>query len=93
MDDSGVRVAVPMMTEESRKDIVKVLKKKHEEARVTVRSIRQTAEKAIEAAEKNGDFAEDDKFRFKDELQKFIDEANKGLDEVLAKKEGEVMSV
>lgn len=93
VDDKGVRVIVPQLTEETRRDLVKLLKKKHEEARVSLRQYRQETEKEIENAEKAGDFAEDEKFRLKEELQKMIDRANAGLDDIFATREKEVMTV
>ncbi len=93
VDESGVRVNIPQLTEESKKGIIKLLKEKLEAARVKVRAIRQDTMKAIEEGEKNGDYAEDARKRFEDELQKMVDEANKKLDELFKNKEESVMSV
>jgi len=93
VDDSGVRVNIPQLTEESKKTIVKLLKEKLEAARVKVRNIRQETLKEIEQGEKNGDYAEDARKRFEDELQKMVDSSNKNLDELFKNKETSVMSV
>ncbi len=93
VDDTGVRVHVPQMTEESKKKIVKLVKEKLEEARIRVRNTRHDVLKAIDAAEEAGDFAEDAKKRFKDELQKKVDLANKALEDLFAQKEKDIMSV
>ncbi len=93
VDETGVRVSIPQLTEESKKSLLKLLKEKLEAARVKVRNIRQEGMHAIEAGEKNGDYAEDDMHRFKEELQKMVDEANKKLDTLYQQKEEAVMSV
>lgn len=92
-DDSGVRVHIPQMTEESKTKILKLVKEKLEDARVKVRNARHDTMKAIDAGELNGDFSEDAKSNFKDDLQKMIDTSNKNLEETYAKKEVDIMSV
>lgn len=93
VDDSGVRVSIPQLTEESKLEIVKLLKEKMEDARVKVRNIRQDVMKEIELGEENGDYAEDARKRFKDDLQKMVDESNKNLEELFDRKEESVMTV
>ena len=93
VDDSGVRIHIPQLTEESKIGIVKLLKEKFEAARVKVRNIRQEAMKAIEQGEENGDYAEDARKHFEDELQKMVDSSNKNLEELFKNKEESVMSV
>ncbi len=92
-DDTGVRVNIPQLTEESKKSLLKLLKEKLEDARIKVRNIRHDAIKAIEAGEAEGNYAEDDKNRYKDELQKMVDTSNKNLEDIFANKEKDVMSV
>lgn len=92
-DDSGVRVHIPQMTEESKTKILKLVKEKLEDARVKVRNARHDSMKAIDTGESNGDFSEDAKNNFKEDLQKMIDTANKNLEAVYAKKEADIMSV
>jgi ribosome recycling factor len=71
--------------------LVKVLKEKLEDARITVRKERERVWDEIQAQEKDGKMTEDEKFRAKDELQKIIDEANKNLEGTFERKEKEVM--
>ena len=90
-DDAGIRVIFPQLTTETRQKLVKVLKEKLEEARITVRRERGEIWEDIQNQEKAGKITEDDKERSKEELQKIIDEINKKLEETFAKKEKEVM--
>ncbi|PIR68098.1 ribosome recycling factor [Candidatus Nomurabacteria bacterium CG10_big_fil_rev_8_21_14_0_10_35_16] len=91
-DDAGIRVIFPQLTTETRQSLVKVLKEKLEESRITVRKEREAVWDDIQNQEKNGKMTEDEKFRAKDELQKIIDEVNKNLEAIFTKKEKEVMS-
>lgn len=93
VDDTGVRLNIPQLTEESKKTLLKLLKEKLEAARVKVRNIRHDAIKAIEAGEANGDYAEDAMNRSKDDLQKMVETSNKNLEELYNKKESDIMSV
>ena len=90
-DDAGIRVIFPQLTTDTRKTLVKVLKEKLEEARITVRRERESVWDKIQAEEKAGKMTEDDKFRAKEDLQKIVDEANKSLETIFEKKEREVM--
>jgi len=92
-DGSGLRVSVPQLTAESKIPLIKLCKEKLEEARISIRDERRTAEKDIEAREKSGEFAEDDKFRAKEELQKLVDDANSKLEALFAKKEEDITTV
>lgn len=90
-DDAGIRVIFPALTTENRQNLVKILKEKLEEARITVRREREKIWDDIQEKEKGGKMSEDEKFRSKDELQKIVDEANKNLEAVFERKEKEVM--
>ncbi|HEY4503240.1 MAG TPA: ribosome recycling factor [Candidatus Paceibacterota bacterium] len=90
-DDGGIRVIFPQLTTETRQTLVKVLKEKLEEARITVRREREVVSSDIEAKEKEAKLTEDDKFRAKEELQKIINEVNANLEGIFEKKEREVM--
>ncbi len=87
-DDQGLRVIFPMLTTENRQKLVKVLKDKMEDARISIRKAREAALDEMKAAE----LPEDDMFRAKEELQKLVDEANAALEAVFQKKEIEVMN-
>ena len=93
VDDTGIRVGFPELTEETRKSIVKVVKELLEEARISLRKERERIWNDIAEKEKNGAVSEDEKFRAKDELQKLVDDTNKALEEVAGKKEKEIMTV
>ncbi len=88
VDESGMRVIFPQLTGENRQKLVKVLKDKLEDARISVRKVRQDGMDELAAAELN----EDELKRGKDELQKLVDEANKNLEGIFSKKEAEVLN-
>ncbi len=93
VDDSGVRVNIPQLTEEGKSGLVKILKEKLEESRIKIRNIRQDAIKEIDRRESSGEFAEDAKKHFKDDLQKLVDKSNNNLEAIFKKKEIDIMSV
>ena len=86
-DDQGLRVIFPMLTEETRQKLVKILKEKLEDARITLRKERENVHDDI----KKKELPQDEAFRAKEDLQKLVDEANAQLEEVFAKKEKEVL--
>jgi ribosome recycling factor len=88
-----IRINVPSLNEESRKELVRALNQKMEAAKISVRSLREQAWKEIQDKERSGEIREDDKFRGKDELQKLIDEYNKKIDDLGGAKEKEIMTV
>ena len=88
--EKGLRVIFPDLTAERREQFIKVLKTKLEEARVSLRSLRDKTWKMIEDKERNGGMGEDDKFRLKEDMQKIIDESNKKLEELADRKEKEI---
>ncbi len=90
--EKGVRVIFPELTSERREQLVKLVKQKLEEARVTLRGVRDKTSKEIEEREKKGGMGEDDKFRLKEDLQKLIDDSNKKLDEIAERKISEIRS-
>ncbi|PID52548.1 MAG: ribosome recycling factor [Candidatus Moraniibacteriota bacterium] len=92
-DGIAVRLVFPPMTEENRVDLVKVLNQKAEEARVTVRNVREEIWKEIQKEEKEGNLTEDDKFAGKDALQEVVDDFNKKIEDVRKKKEEEIMTI
>lgn len=88
-----IRVNIPPLNEESRKDLVRNLKQKMEEARIAIRQPRERAWKEIQDGERSGAIRQDDKFRGKDELQKTMDDYNKKIDELGEAKEKEIMTI
>jgi ribosome recycling factor len=89
-DDQGVRVSFPELTAERRVQLAKIAGDKTEHAKVTLRSHRTDALKALDAAEKEGGMGKDDVKRLKEEVQKLIDAGNDALAAVLKKKEAEI---
>jgi ribosome recycling factor len=85
-DSDGVRVIFPMLTTENRTKLVKILKEKLEDARISVRKERQSE------IDKLDDLSEDEKKRGKDDIQKCVDESNQNLEAIFAKKEKEIMN-
>src|SRR5512140_3457158 len=92
-DKDLVRVPIPPLTEERRKEIVKQVKHKGEEHKVAVRNERRDAKELIEVAQKDGDISEDDAKKALDKMQKETDDGVKKVDEIVAAKEKEVMQV
>lgn len=92
VDESGIRVIFPQLTTETRQRLVKLLKEKLEESRITVRQERERIWDEVQALEKESKMTEDEKFRAKEDLQKVIDEVNANLEAVFEKKEREVMN-
>jgi ribosome recycling factor len=92
-DGSVIRLAVPQLTEERRKELVKVVKKKAEESRVAVRNIRRDTNEELKRKEKDGDITEDELHKSQDEIQKLTDKYIVEVDKVLAVKEKDILEV
>jgi ribosome recycling factor len=92
-DGTVVRVPIPTLTEERRRDLVKLVAKLAEEGRVHVRQVRHDVNKDVKAKEGDGDIAEDDAKRLVAEVQKLTDRSIAQIDELLKKKTAEVMEV
>ncbi|NLC51207.1 MAG: ribosome recycling factor [Firmicutes bacterium] len=92
-DGNIIRISIPQLTEERRKELVKFVRKKTEEGRVAIRNQRRDANEQLKALEKGGKISEDDLRRAQEEVQKITDQNIKVLEEVLAEKEMEIMEV
>ncbi len=92
-DGIVIRLAVPQLTEERRRELVKICSKKSEEAKVAVRNIRRDVNDDIKSLEKSKDISEDEGKKALDDAQKLTDKYIKRLDEVLSKKEKDIMEV
>jgi ribosome recycling factor len=88
-----IRVPLPPLTEERRRDLVKIVRKEAEQGRVAIRNIRRDANADLKALLKDKDISEDDDRRAQDEIQKLTDVAVKNIDTVLEVKEKELMEV
>lgn len=92
-DGNVVRIPIPALTEERRKDIVKNLKKSAEDAKVGIRGVRRDANEAVKKLLKDKAVTEDDGKRLEEAIQKHTDSFIKAIDERVAKKEQEVMKL
>lgn len=90
LDKTSIKLTVPALTEERRKELLKALHQRLEETRVKIRTIREETWKKIQALEKEKQISEDDKFRGKTELQKIIDHCQERLEQLGAEKEAEI---
>lgn len=92
-DGKLIRINIPSLTEERRKQLVKVVRKNSEDAKVAVRNIRRDVNDEIKKLEKEKHLSEDDTKKSLDEIQKFTDSYVKKIDEILMHKEKEIMEV
>lgn len=92
-DGQVIRLTFPPLTEERRKELVKVVKHRAEEGRIAVRNIRRQARHDLEAFEKDGDLSEDELDRAEKELEKLTHDVVSEIDEILARKEQELLEV
>lgn len=90
-DGQIIRIPVPPLTEERRKEYVKLCKKFAEEGKVAIRNVRRDQMESLKKGEKNKEFSEDDRKRGEDEIQKVTDEHIKKVDQIFAQKEKELL--
>jgi len=93
VDDMGLRIIFPELTQERRQQLAKLAGEKAEHAKVTLRGHRNDAIKDLESAEKEGGMSKDELFRLKEELQKLIDAASAQLDAIAKKKQEEITTL
>jgi len=93
VDGQTLRIPIPPLTEERRKEIAKIAGKYAEQQRVAIRNIRRDANDDLKKAEKDGAISQDEQKRMEGEVQKLTDEAIKRVDEALKTKEQEIMHV
>ncbi|MEG6565952.1 ribosome recycling factor [Thermoanaerobacterium saccharolyticum] len=92
-DGKIIRLVFPDLTEERRKELVKLVHKKGEEAKVAVRQIRRDANDTIKKMDKNGEISEDEKLKSEENVQKLTDKYIKEIDKILEQKEKEIMEI
>jgi ribosome recycling factor len=92
-DGNMIRLPLPQLTEERRKELVKVAHRMAEEARVAVRNVRRDVLNEFKRAEKDGEVSKNDLGRAQDDVQKLTDAEVKAVDDMLARKEAEIMEV
>jgi ribosome recycling factor len=90
-DGKIIRIAIPPLTEERRKELVKQINKMSEEHKIALRNIRRDANDMLKALKKDGDISEDDAFKAQDEVQKITDDHIGRVDEITKEKEKEIL--
>lgn len=93
IDGTTIRLTVPSLNEERRKDLVKVVKKKAEDGKIAVRNVRHKAHDDLKEQLKKHEITEDDNKRMQDQLQKMTDRFVKEIDGLVATKEKDIMEV
>ena len=88
-----IRIPIPPLSEERRKDLVKIVKKYSEEGKIALRNIRRDANDELKGAEKKSDISEDQMHDGFDRVQKLTDKYSEKIDEMAAKRESEVMEI
>jgi len=92
-DGSVIRLSIPQLSEERRKELVKVVRKKAEEARVAIRNIRRDANEQLKSMEKKGDLSEDELRKAQNEIQELTNTQSEKVDAVMEAKEKEILEV
>lgn len=92
-DGNVIRLTIPALTEERRKELVKLVKKEAEEAKVVIRNVRRDANDEFKKLEKSGEITEDDLRGYSDDIQKLTDANIVKVDNIAKEKESEIMSV
>jgi ribosome recycling factor len=92
-DGTLIRIMIPQLTEERRKDLVKVVKKESEEAKIAIRNIRRDANDDLKKLEKNGEITEDAQRGYSDDIQKLTDDHIAKIDQITKDKEKEILEV
>lgn len=90
-DGKLIRLAIPPLTEERRKELVKVISKMCEDYKVAIRNIRRDSNEFLKMAKKEGDISEDDLYKGQDKVQEITDEFVKRIDEIFKEKEKEIL--
>jgi len=90
-DGKILRISIPPLTEERRKELVKVVHKMCEDHKVSLRNVRRDSNELLKSLKKDGDISEDEAFKAQDEIQKITDEHIKLIDECYTKKEKEIL--
>ncbi len=92
-DGNVIRLPMPPMSEENRKDLVKIVKEKSEKSRVSLRQIREKVKEVIQSAEKNKEISEDDKYKYLKDLDKHTNDHVDMINESAEKKSEQIMKI
>ncbi len=90
-DGKIIRISIPPLTEERRKELVKIVRKMCEDHKVAARNIRRDSNELLKSLKKDGDISEDDAFKAQDQVQKITDERIKLIDDIYKEKEKEIL--
>jgi ribosome recycling factor len=90
-DGKVIRISIPALTEDRRKELVRVVGKIAEEHKVSIRNLRRDANELLKGLKTDGDISEDDFFRAQDKVQKITDDYIKSVDEICQEKEKEIL--
>lgn len=93
VEEDFIRLKIPALSEERRKELAKILQEKLEECKISIRRQRGEIWETIQTMEQNKEITKDDKFKAKDKLQELVDDYNKKIEEIGKKKEEEIMTI
>ena len=88
-----LRITIPQLTEERRRELLKIVGKEEEEAKIRIRGIREDILKELKKQQESNQISEDEKFRLQDALQKMVDEFNAKIKEIAESKEKDMMTI
>ncbi|AZR72374.1 ribosome recycling factor [Anoxybacter fermentans] len=92
-DGEVIRLNIPQLTEERRKELVKVVRKKAEEERIVIRNLRREANEQLKKLKEDGEISEDEMYRGLDDVQELTDKYIEKIDKLLEEKEAEIMEI
>ncbi|MFY3793374.1 ribosome recycling factor [Ureibacillus sp. MALMAid1270] len=92
-DGNVIRLTIPQLTEERRKELVKIVKKEAEDAKIAIRNVRRDANDDLKKLEKNGEITEDELRGYNDDIQKLTDQSIVKIDDLAKDKEKEILTV
>jgi len=93
VDEELIRIKVPKLSEERRKELVKLVKEKGEEAKVSIRNIRRDTKEKLEEKEDAGEIAEDDLYRYREKIDEITEDYTKKIDQLVESKEKQLRTV
>jgi ribosome recycling factor len=92
-DGNNIRISIPLLTEERRKDLIKIVHKRLEESRITIRNMRRESVDELKTSEKNKEISQDQNTRASDQLQKITDNYIEAINKIGRDKEAEILEV
>ena len=92
-DGNNIRISIPLLTEERRKDLIKIIHKRLEESRITIRNMRRETNDELKTSEKDKEISQDQNTRASDQLQKLTDSYIESINKIGRDKESEILEV